>query len=141
MTREQIAWAAGFFEGEGTVGLRTKVGGRGWELSVEVTQIDHQPLDLLHTLWGGSVYRYKGSIRQRPFGRWSVGACAAARFLTNIQSFVVRDIVRRRIQLALAFQDSRRGDWTNRSAAYRENSDAMVAEMKTLNLRGRAVAA
>lgn len=52
-----IAWAAGFFEGEGHVKFVNREGkASGSFFSVEVAQVHREPLDRLCDLFGGKVY-------------------------------------------------------------------------------------
>lgn len=55
MTDTDIAWAAGFFEGEGHV--KAVVRGRSKSyISIDVSQVYREPLDKLQELFGGKVY-------------------------------------------------------------------------------------
>jgi hypothetical protein len=38
-------WAAGFFDGEGCIGIQKQQRGRYWYLNVQITQKDRRPLD------------------------------------------------------------------------------------------------
>lgn len=54
MNKEDLAWAAGFFEGEGHV-KAAKRGKNKW-FAVEVAQVYREPLDKLVNIFGGKVY-------------------------------------------------------------------------------------
>ncbi len=54
-----VAWAAGFIEGEGTF-----VCSHGRGIRVKVVQVNREPLDKLQRLFGGKIYR------QKTYGRW-----------------------------------------------------------------------
>ena len=62
--REEILWAAGFFEGEGTVALR----------SVMVAQVDLWPLERLLNTFGGSIGTKprEGKGKRQPCWQWFI---------------------------------------------------------------------
>jgi hypothetical protein len=130
------AWAAGFFEGEGTIGLTSAGGGRSHRLSVEVSQIDREPLDALMAAYGGRIYRFEGGDRQRAYFRWALATRQAVAFLERIEPHVIRASVRERIAVAREFQACRRFDHSNRTEAYKARDDALVGRMRELNRRG-----
>lgn len=47
-----IAWAAGFLEGEGAFGCR------GHSVTVQVSQVQKEPLERLQAMFGGTLTRY-----------------------------------------------------------------------------------
>lgn len=54
MDREELAWAAGFFDGEGcTNAHRSNVGNKPWRISVSVTQIHRDTLERFQAALGG----------------------------------------------------------------------------------------
>lgn len=66
----ELAWAAGFIDGEGHTGAReTKWGTYQW--SIQVHQKGREPLDRLQKILGGKVYKtgragiYKWSIQKK----------------------------------------------------------------------------
>ena len=79
-------WAAGFFDGEGNIYLRTRGGRRTREVHAQVTQKLKPPLEELHRRWGGSLTETK-----TPSGcyRWRVAAQKAEAFLRSIEPFVL----------------------------------------------------
>lgn len=52
-TSEDIAWAAGFLEGEGSFTARA---GRDWRARVSAWQKQYEPLSLLLLRFGGAIY-------------------------------------------------------------------------------------
>ena len=72
MNREELAWAAGFFDGEGWVGLS----GRGKQLSIRVVQVDRRVLDRFAAALGlGRVTgpRTRRNPKWRPMYVYQVG--------------------------------------------------------------------
>mgnify|MGYP001597965492 CR=1 FL=1 len=56
MTREEeIAWAAGFFDGEGSVGVQRDRCGCARYLSLQIGQRDPRPLQRFQALFGGNL--------------------------------------------------------------------------------------
>ena len=65
MVKNSIAYAAGFFDGEGYVGLGYRL-----RLEVRVTQTQKRVLDNLKDTWGGGVYPRKIVRGRRPAFDW-----------------------------------------------------------------------
>lgn len=83
MNETDIAWTAGFFEGEGTLHLNlTYSGFQGW---VAVTQKDRAPLEKLQELWGGAIRRNPGAKTWY----WLLSGKKALPFLAAILSYIV----------------------------------------------------
>ncbi|HEX6826171.1 MAG TPA: LAGLIDADG family homing endonuclease [Nitrospiraceae bacterium] len=81
MKRLKIAWAAGFFDGEGCVSISSAVERgkyRRYQLSVIIAQKVREPLDVFVSLFGGSVTALKvhGSTyfqyKTTGFNAWSI---------------------------------------------------------------------
>jgi hypothetical protein len=137
------AWAAGFFEGEGSVRIvyskAHRAGGeRSVSLKTHVAQVDKSPLMWLQCRWEGKVkFRKSEKANGQDFYDWRLSARQAARFLRDIRPFIVRNRVLRRIELALRFQDQKIRIGVS-SAAYWNNQFYFFNEMKKLNIRGAA---
>lgn len=72
-SREELAWAAGFFDGEGHVGYREQLGaGQSW--AVDIAQTEPNTLDRFHRAVGrGKIYgpyRHKNG-RHNPYWRFT----------------------------------------------------------------------
>src|SRR5690349_10803645 len=103
----EVIWAAGFFDGEGTVMLdKPRSGNRYCTLYAKIGSIDRESLEIFHRRWGGSLSARKGNTakNERDSYYWSIAAQKAATFLADIQPYVVLEKNKRRIRLALEFQ-------------------------------------
>ena len=73
------AYAAGFFDGEGSVSIAKPRSRRGYAVQLAIGQKDSRPLTWLQSIWGGSI---------RSFGSnaflWETSSAGAGRFLTDI---------------------------------------------------------
>lgn len=75
-TREEIAWAAGFWEGEGSIGLNRGNGHDGATCPyLAASQVTREPLDRLARVLGGRVYGpyHRGkrcNANAQPFYEW-----------------------------------------------------------------------
>lgn len=117
MTDTFCAWAAGFFDGEGHIGIYTRR--RSWGNVVHimragVTQRDRPALDLLVAEFSGYVGlpSCDGDCH-----RWSVQARKAEVFLRAIQPYSI--VKAEQITVALAFMDRRIAVGQGRAAASR----------------------
>jgi hypothetical protein len=100
------AYAAGFFDGEGTIGIVT--GGRPARLHLEASQSSPIPLLWLQERWQGSVAPYKPDpkyTRRRQAFRWRLGSRAALRFLMDVRPWLM--VKGAQADIAIAFQQAR----------------------------------
>lgn len=79
-----LAWAAGFLDGEGTFYVGSN--GRGhMRLSVKAAQVQRWPLDRLATLFGGNIYFCRGGRgNQQDYYVWSLSGAAAAGLMMSL---------------------------------------------------------
>lgn len=92
MERQQlIAWAAGFFDGEGYVRIAAPASGRSsGYLKINVTQVDRRSLNLLVDLFGGSITRAtRSDERYRVAGRWELQGRKATAALEEMLPYLV----------------------------------------------------
>jgi hypothetical protein len=132
------AWAAGFFDGEGTVGVyRQYVTRRRGEIvpyygiQLSVVQVDPEPLEALVARYGGKVSRHKTNSakgKERAKHTWRAGSKdAMRRFLMAIRPYSIGK--RRQIDLALGFLDTVLANGGRRARAL---TDAQVAERERI---------
>jgi len=83
------AYAAGFFDGEGSVTISYPVAFRnsqkGWQVGCSVSQLDPAPLRWLQERWGGSV---NGPRRNGQYD-WRIHSAQVDRFLADIGPFLI----------------------------------------------------
>lgn len=93
-TTADIAWAAGFLEGEGHFGLNHRKLGRSASNVVRVTQKQLQPLFRLQRFFGGSVKQ----ARSDGYGEWRTYGARARGVMLTVFTFMSdnkkRDIVK-----------------------------------------------
>lgn len=133
---QELAWAAGLFEGEGSVRI-SKPALRNWgSLNVDVPNTDHEIIAFFADRWHGSVHHVEQQGRRREYWRWRCASLHAATFLRAIEPFVVTERVRGRIAHGLAFQDQKLKSRAARTEEYREAQWIAYWWMAELNLRG-----
>lgn len=105
----ECAWAAGFFEADGTMRINKPTARNLGALLVSVVNTDRDVLEWFQQRWPGYLRRATG-LRddQRPAYLWVIAARRAARFLLAIQPYIVRTHVRARIEHCLWFQGQKR---------------------------------
>lgn len=94
-----IAWAAGFLDGEGCIRICRRQNGF-YNLQVSIAQVVKAPLDDLQMIFGGSIRQQSGSWR------WQIDSRQAAKLLEQVIPFL--RVKREQAEIALQFQ-SRRG--------------------------------
>ncbi len=136
-----LAWAAGIFEGEGSVRITKADGLHLPGLVVEVVNTDHQLLMWFQARWSGYLgEKHHASARGqhwRPYWCWQLKARQAAAFLEYIQPYLKTDRVKRKVVLAREFQHQKVITGPGpRQAIYREAQTSFYCRMKVLNQRG-----
>lgn len=106
-----IAWAAGFIEGEGHI--RLNVSGRSKTQMVNARQVNREPLERLLCLFGGTIYSHDKK-RLHPTSSWQVTGPLARRCLELI---ALQLSTNRRSQAEDALAGKRRDSWAHVSSA------------------------
>ena len=103
MDREHlVAWAAGFFDGEGSVGLfRARMGGRVMTLRIRASQKTRESLERFVMLWGGSIWRRKADARGGEYFTWAKSSRPAFEVLEEMEPYLI--VKRPHVQLAREF--------------------------------------
>lgn len=86
LNKSDIAYAAGLFDGEGSVsiGIKRRPNQKPFhELYVQMSMVRREALDFLVANWGGKVYSWHGSTG-RAYYKWCIYTARAAGFLECI---------------------------------------------------------
>lgn len=130
----ELAWAAGLFEGEGSVRI-SKPAARNWgSLNVDVPNTDQKIVQFFATRFGGSTKHVPAKGKRRAYWRWRVASIEAAAFLTAIRPFVRTNRVREKIDVGLAYQRQKRA--SRFTEEYRQEQWEAYWWMRELNVRG-----
>lgn len=135
-----LAWAAGHFEGEGTISLSTHgTKNRSTRVIVCLASTDKQTIDWFQSIWPGCMRSVQPTSKNDNARRayiWTLNASEPVEcFLRDVQPYLHTDRVRAKAALAIE-------DILDRMP-YRWNAEAHArsvirrAEMKRLNHRGR----
>lgn len=138
MNEIELAWAAGLFEGEGSVrinGFRPNALGA---LSVELANCDMEIIEFFRARWGGAVRTAKLKPPRRQAYYWRLAARQAAAFLEELRPYLRTARYRARADLAIVYQFQKVNSRENRTPAYRDRQQAFYEEMAALNIRGSA---
>lgn len=139
ITEIDAAWAAGFFEGEGTVTIARRWNDDTFSLRVSATGVDAAPLRRLQALWGGSLTTIKGHQRhlaRREAWVWTLQARQAIRFLCDLGPYFASDRQIARARLAMRFQAGKPNPGAKRPPEEAERQRACFQRMRELNERG-----
>jgi hypothetical protein len=82
LTASQIAWAAGFLEGEGSF-----FAGKRSQVTVSAVQVELAPLEHVVELFGGALKQYRAKIG-RPFWKWTVNGPRAAEVAFTVYTWM-----------------------------------------------------
>jgi hypothetical protein len=88
----EIAWAAGFMEGEGYFSADPSTGRR----RLGANQVNREPLDHLQRLFGGQIHKREQTVRQSWYG-WQIGREADVLRITGLLAPWLSDARKSRI--------------------------------------------
>jgi hypothetical protein len=127
------AYAAGFFDGEGTVSIartfRSDCVDPAFVLTASAAQVALEPLLFLQNRWGGSICRRPAKPPRQEYFNWQCHANVAAEFLLDLLPYLI--LKRERAILGIRFQDEKAGQGRNRG----DRGRALVFEQFYRELR------
>lgn len=140
-TNEELAYAAGIFDGEGTLTVRGRSGQRYLEPLVSVSNTDPRMVLWLHERFGGSLgYKARNGARAeraKPLHRWSLdGYDAIGRCIGAVRPFLITKADQADLLLALVKLKKGRGQRYDPDDISRRV--AIKNQMAILNKRGAA---
>lgn len=132
MKKMDIAYWAGFFDGEGCISLDSRKGKRNIIFSVSIGQANPWLIQHLQFTFGGAVkHRSIGSCgNKRPFWIWHAYAKQALLFLEIVCPFL--KIKKQEAEIAINFQRNRRGSGSIISAKERTIEEAQQFLLRQL---------
>ncbi len=134
-----LAWCAGLFEGEGSVGIRPPSARNLGALIVTVPNTQQDIVDPFHTRWGGSLYAVDSDNRNhnRIF-RWNLRASRALTFLREIHPYLRSEKYRTKVDLGIEYQEQKTAEQrVLRTPEYAARQLRYFVRMAELNKRGR----
>ena len=103
MDTQVCAYVAGFFDGEGSISIKSPGKKSGFALVVSVSQYHPLPIELIHTVWGGYIGKgANGSVRVMLYSK------SAGKFLADIYPYLI--VKKQQAEQALAFQQSKKNN-------------------------------
>lgn len=110
ITKTELAYAAGFFDGEGSIGIaftKNTNGKRYHRLMISIVQTDPRPLLWIKARFGG----YMGTGKMHNLGRklaytWQSNSQVAEDFLRTIRPYLI--VKAEQADIALAFRETKR---------------------------------
>lgn len=130
-----VAWAAGFFDGEGFVSIQKRSHSKyiGYYLRIGCNHVAPEPLYELQKLFGGSVVldKRKPKGNRKPRYRWCTSTKNAARALKQMLPYFRNK--KGVAALALDFQSTIGKNWIPTSDEVQEYREWCFMEMQRLN--------
>ena len=138
MSKTDLAWVAGFFEGEGSVRINSFTKRNWGALIVSVCNTDKSIIEWFYKNWPGCFKRATGTNGNRKEAWvWVIASKKAEAFLKEIKPHIKRDIVLEKISTALKFQKQKQNcRWIKDKDIYYKRQMRFFLEMKRLNKRG-----
>ena len=128
----RVAWAAGFFDGEGCISISKPINKRkngvhytGYQLQAIVAQRDRRPLEVIVGLFGGNITAVK--IHGSTYWYLRKHGAKAAELLEQLLPFLV--LKKEQAELALRFHK-----YWNDTRPYRRDIGRSPDEMQTLEM-------
>jgi hypothetical protein len=134
----ELAWAAGLFEGEGTVRINKVTGQNLGNLCVSVVSTDRQIAEFFHDRWRGYMKTTPlASPRHSRALVWVIASRKAAAFLKQIRPFLVTGRMKERVDHGLSFQEQKSSKHSRcRTEEYHMEQFHAYLWMRELNSRG-----
>jgi len=132
--RMELAWAAGLFEGEGSIGI-VKNNRRNTTRSFAcIGNTDHQIIDFFHQRWGGSMHVKKAGNNQKPAYYWALTGTRAGWFVTDLLPYFKSRRNLDRTYLIISTEKARL--YAPKSKATKSLITKALTHFKQLNARG-----
>jgi hypothetical protein len=139
MNPVDLAWAAGMFEGEGSVRINSPTRRNLGALLIDMVNVDRQVIAFYQERWPGYMRQVAEQGNRRAFWRWRCASLVAAGFLTDVLPYLRTERVREKARLGLEFQAGKSTTHAVcRSPGYADRQRRYYEHMKRLNLRGVA---
>ncbi len=136
MSELDYAWAAGFFDGEGSISLIHRSDRGSASLRIQITQVDPGVLEWFQELWGGKIYvhnKTRASNARLNF-QWIAQHQVAAKFLDDVVLYL--RLKQERAQTALRWHKLVAGKRGPQSIEWTIKKRQIVEVMTRLNRRG-----
>lgn len=134
-----LSWAAGIFEGEGTITIAVRNQDRTFRLVCIMSNTDRQMISIFHTWFDGWVQpAYGERPGRKPAWSWTVSGPAAVKFLEQVSPYFRTLRVRRKCDLAFHFRETQEGGAGPKLPGVKAKQEHLYAEMKERNRRGVA---
>lgn len=132
--REFLIWAAGFFEGDGSVQITKNKKFLKYNLQINITNTQIEPLNIIQNIYGGRVRIHgKETDEHKESYRWVATQKIAEKFLDDISPFILYR--HKQVKIGLDFIK-------NKTCGYSLTSEELLRrerlylQMKELNKRG-----
>lgn len=131
------SWAAGFFEGEGSVRINKATCKNLGALIVCIVNTDPSCIEFFQKEYPGyyKITQCKGN--RKIAYRWIISSLKAMNFLETIRPFIKREVVLNKIDLGIEFQKQKVSRHLI-SDEYRSTQFSYYLQMQLLNRRGNA---
>jgi hypothetical protein len=145
ITPAACAYAAGFFDGEGTVFIaidrgRKEARGPIYNMRVMASQVDRTPLIWFQERWDGTLHTRPALGTRMEAATWNCFSKKAAKFLRDVRPYLI--VKAREADIALEFQAMLfNPGWGGHSAEYRERQDRLRNTLMALKHDRGAIAA
>lgn len=134
ITKELLAYIAGFFDGEGciTVSRRNSSGCR-YSIICIITQKKREVLDLIKSYFGGYIVIQERNRRENDFiCRLRFSPLASREFLEAIEPYLI--VKKEQAQIAIEYHQSRMISKLNKNGYYHLSEDAKEYEANTVRI-------
>lgn len=136
------AWFAGFFDGEGCVGIAPSYDTSLYLLKLQLSNTEIAPLLLFKERFGGCVLkpslRPSDSVRRKPCGQWKCDSKVAEAALRAMLPHLV--VKRERTLLALEFRELFKGEFVLPRGREKNHPENVVKRERVLRLRSECYA-
>jgi hypothetical protein len=137
LTKIELSWAAGLFEGEGCVTIAVRNRDDTFRILCTVSSTDSEIIDFFCDRWKGwrqPVYGERPG--RKPAWTWTVSGPGAEAFIRDIMPWIRTDRVMEKFEVALEFRSFQSRGSKRYDPEYKDRQRHLYELMKQLNQRG-----
>ena len=140
--KEERIYFAGFFDGEGYVGIQrcsSKTAKKGYRniLVVSLTNTNPKPVNLACKIYGGRIDQYTPKKGKKLAYQWRIWSKKAAVFLLDVLPYTL--VKKEQVEIALSFQRSLNRHQTPKTEERLAIEEAQKVLIRSFNCKRREV--
>ncbi len=134
MTNVELAWAAGFIDGEGCIGIWKRKDRPSYRFHIQVENTDFRPLNKLCSMFGGSVWTSKRVKKFKTLYGWKIEGQKAAQVLNLVFPYLI--VKKEQAEVAIEYANYRWSSEYKRGPGQEQQNSEFSDALKLLKRQG-----